>query len=72
MAKSQQPDLIVLDVQMRDMEGGEIAFRLKENPVTRDIPVVFLTSLLSSSESVREGHQCGGHIMLAKSDDTKE
>jgi CheY-like chemotaxis protein len=72
MAKSQQPDLIVLDVQMQDMEGGEIAFRLKGNPTTKDIPVVFLTCLLSSSESVREGHHCGGHIMLAKSDDTKE
>ena len=72
MAKSEQPDLVVLDVQMQDMDGGEIAFRLKGNPTTKDIPVVFLTCLLSSSESFQGGHHCGGNIMLAKSNDTKE
>ena len=72
LAASQQPDLIVLDIQMPDMNGGEIAFRLKENSTTTDIPVVFLTCLLSGSESGRMGHNCGGKTMVAKSSDTKE
>ena len=72
LARSGQLDLIVLDVQMPDMDGGEVAHRLKENSVTKDIPVVFSTCLLSSSEASREIHKCGGNIMLAKANDTKE
>ncbi|MDD2913727.1 MAG: response regulator [Gallionella sp.] len=37
------PDLILLDVIMRDMDGFEVCRRLKENPATRDVPVIFLT-----------------------------
>ena len=68
LAKSQKPDLIVLDVQMPDMDGGEINFKLKEDPATRDIPVVFSTCLLSDSESYKSGDK----IMFAKARDTKE
>lgn len=72
LAKFQKPDLIVLDVQMPDMDGGEVAFKLKEDSTTKDIPVVFSTCLLSSGESNRMGHECGGNVMLAKAKDTKE
>jgi len=72
LAESEQPDLIVLDVQMPDMDGGEVAYRLKKNSVTKDIPVVFSTCLLSSSETGQGAHKCGGNIMLAKANDTKE
>ncbi len=68
LAKSERPDLIVLDVQMPDMDGGEIAHKLKENSVTKNIPVVYSTCLLSENEDYRYG----GNIMLAKSKDTKE
>ena len=72
LSKSHRPDLIVLDVQMPDMDGGEVACRLKESSVTKDIPVVFSTCLLSSSEADRDTHTRGGNIMLAKANDTKE
>ncbi len=72
LAASQQPDLIVLDIQIPDMNGGEIAFKLKEDSTTADIPIVFLTCLLSDSESGRMGHSCGGKTMVAKANDTKE
>ena len=72
MARTEQPDLVVLDIQMPEMDGGQVDFKLKEDPATRDIPVVFSTCLLSSSESSRKGHACGGKVMLAKSNDTKE
>ena len=72
MALSQHPDLIVLDVQMPDIDGGEVDHMLKENPATRDIPVVFLTCLLSTSESNKKNHRCGEKIMLAKTSETRE
>lgn len=68
LAKSERPDLIVLDVQMPDMDGGEVAFRLRQDSTTKKIPVVYSTCLLSESE----GYRCDGNIMLAKANDTKE
>ena len=45
MAHSQNPDLILLDAVMPEMDGFEVCSRLKLSPRTLDIPVVFITSM---------------------------
>lgn len=38
------PDLILLDIMMPEMDGYEVCRRLKENPITKDIPIIFVTA----------------------------
>ncbi len=52
------PDLILLDVRMPGMDGVETCLRLKENPVTADAPVIFLTAN-DSTESLVAGLKAG-------------
>ncbi len=40
-----QPDIILLDIMMPEMDGYEVLRRLKDDPVTKDIPVIFVTAL---------------------------
>jgi len=43
ICKTNPPDLILLDIAMPEMDGYEICMQLKEEPVTKDIPVLLLT-----------------------------
>ena len=49
-AKSNQPDVIVLDIAMPDMDGGDVAQALDDNPATQNIPIIFLTALMTKEE----------------------
>jgi len=53
------------------MEGGAVAGKLKENPLTRDIPVIFLTALFSKTEETEKGNMVGSNIAFAKPLDTE-
>lgn len=44
MAERQQPDAILIDMVMPDIDGPRILLELRANPSTRDIPVIFLTA----------------------------
>ncbi|MHC4944244.1 MAG: response regulator [Planctomycetota bacterium] len=63
-ALKEQPDLIILDIDMPDMDGGEVAARLKDDDATRHIPVMFLSCLVTQNEE--ESNVIGDSIFLAK------
>jgi DNA-binding response OmpR family regulator len=72
LAKSQHPDIIILDIVMPGMDGGEVAAKLREHPLTSSIPVIFLTALLSKTEEYQENRMIGSNITFAKPFDTEE
>lgn len=49
----QRPDMILLDIQMVGMDGLETCQQLKENELTADIPVLFLTAMTTESDQTR-------------------
>jgi serine phosphatase RsbU (regulator of sigma subunit) len=49
----EKPDLILLDVMMPEMDGYEVCSRLKADPATREIPVIFLTSQTRPDDETR-------------------
>lgn len=59
------PDLILLDVVMPGIDGFEMCSRIKDSPLTRDIPVIFLTSR-SSPEDEERGLDIGAVDYIAK------
>ncbi len=61
-----RPDLVVLDVIMPDMDGGDVAAKLKENPALAKVPIVFLTATVRKSEVDARGGVLGGYPFLAK------
>ncbi len=66
VASSQpQPDLILLDVMMPGMDGYAVLALLRENPLTRDIPVMFLTALTGIDDE-EHGLQLGAADYLTK------
>jgi CheY-like chemotaxis protein len=66
LAQSQRPDIIILDILMPQMDGGEVMAELKEHSTTRNIPVIFLTALFSKAEEEKYGSIVSGNITLAK------
>ncbi len=60
-----QPDLILLDVMMPGLDGFETCLRLKANPDTADIPVIFMTALAETNDKVK-GFQTGAVDYVTK------
>ncbi len=59
------PDLILLDVMMPGLDGFETCRKLKEDPATRDIPIIFVTGK-SDSKDVLKGFDVGGVDYISK------
>lgn len=58
--------LILLDVQMPEMDGFEVAKLLKSNPKTKDIPILFVTAISKEVKYVVQGYDSGGIDYLFK------
>jgi signal transduction histidine kinase len=58
--------VILLDVQMPEMDGFEVARYARENPTTREIPIIFLTAMHSSDENLLRGYGSGAVDFLFK------
>ena len=65
-AREFDPDVVLLDIMMPGMEGSEVAAALKQDPVTRDVPVIFLTALVSRDDAPMGSCSSGGHTFLPK------
>ncbi len=66
MATKNAYDCIVLDVQMPEMDGFEVAKILGEGELTRNIPIIFLSALGSDKEKVIQGIESGAIDFMAK------
>ena len=65
IARSMRVDIILLDVMMPEMDGFETCRRLKRDPATSDIPVIFVTAR-GEDEDEFTGFDCGGADYIAK------
>lgn len=63
--QQQPPELILLDINMPKMSGYEVAERLKADPATADIPIIFI-SALSESDDVVRAFESGGLDYIVK------
>ncbi|MGF7138050.1 hybrid sensor histidine kinase/response regulator [Roseimarinus sediminis] len=66
-----KPDLVLLDIMMPEMDGYEVCKKLKENPETKEIPVIFLTAKVETNDIV-EGFNLGGVDYITKPFKQKE
>ncbi len=66
------PDLILLDIIMPDLEGSEVASQIKNDEKTKDIPIVFLTAAVKKEEVNSSGGIIGGNPFIAKPVSTQE
>lgn len=65
-ARSFQPDLILLDVIMPGIDGGNLAAKFQSDVLLKHIPIVFLTAVVSPREAGERSKQIGGFAFLAK------
>lgn len=65
LVKESKPALIILDIFLPDIDGGEVAQRLEEDEETRDIPIIYLTGLITKEEK-KEPQKMGRHYIIAK------
>jgi CheY-like chemotaxis protein len=61
-----KPDLVILDVMMPEMDGGVLAAAITDDPHLTDVPVVFLTGIVSKHEVEPSGSRIGNRTFLAK------
>ena len=66
LARKEKPSLILCDVDMPGMDGGDVSKALYGDTELREIPVLFVTGLVSPSDMKNVGHQIGGPPAISK------
>ena len=66
VAKLYQPDLVLLDVMMPEMDGGDVLALFKDDPGLRNVPVIFLTATVLKEEIKSKGGTIGGYPCIPK------
>ena len=72
IARDEHPDTILLDIVMPEMDGYEVCKKLKEDELTRHIPIIVLTAIRIDTESKIQGLEVGADAFLSKPIDTEE
>lgn len=71
LCKQELPDLVILDVMMPDVDGYTVAKYIRENPSTKDIPILMLTALGQLDDKIK-GFDIGVDDYLVKPFETEE
>ena len=68
LAKAEKPDVILLDILMPDMDGAQVAATLQKDPTTQNIPVIFLTCLVTkkTQEMGARYHDADRYVFMSK------
>ena len=69
--QEKQPDLVILDIRLPDIDGYEVAKRLRENRKTTNIPIIFLTEKRNRSDRL-QGLEIGADDYITKPFDIQE
>jgi len=64
-ARQFRPDLILLDIMMPKVDGGDVARQIASDPILKDVKIVFLTAIVSQKEAGAAGG-IGGFPFMAK------
>lgn len=71
MISEHNPDLVLLDIMMPEIDGFEVCKRIRSNPKTKDTPIIFLTSK-TDKHSIKEAYNLGGNDYVTKPFDPKK
>ena len=67
LAEKHQPDLVISDIMMPELTGGKFRELLKENPLTEDIPVIYVSAIITKNEEEKHGGRLeSGDVLIAK------
>ena len=65
-ARSFKPDLMILDIMMKDLGGDSLADRMRNDPQLHQTPIIFLTGIVTKDEVEANGGIIGGYPYVAK------